>query len=112
MGPGRTHRPRSYGGRGRVVRPAGRAGRTRGGLERSGTLTRDTLEPMTSHTPGTRVPTAIDKVAEEWVDTLVDLSPITATYIGRNEANGRLDDLSPDGHARGIEATKRALAAL
>ncbi|WP_424935733.1 MULTISPECIES: DUF885 domain-containing protein [Bacteria] len=67
---------------------------------------------MTSHTPGTRVPTAIDKVAEEWVDTLVDLSPITATYIGRNEANGRLDDLSPDGHARGIEATKRALAAL
>ena len=67
---------------------------------------------MTSHTPGTRTPTAIDQVAEDWVDTLVDLSPITATYIGRNEANGRLDDLSPEGHDRGIDATKRALAAL
>ena len=59
-----------------------------------------------------RKPTAIDQVAEEWVDTLVELSPVLATYIGRNEANGRLDDLSPEGHARAIAETRRALAAL
>ncbi|UJP11038.1 DUF885 domain-containing protein [Microbacterium sp. KUDC0406] len=59
-----------------------------------------------------RTPSAIDQVAEEWVDELVDLSPVLATYIGRNEANGKLDDLSPEGHERGIEATRRTLAAL
>ncbi|MFC4139407.1 MULTISPECIES: DUF885 domain-containing protein [unclassified Microbacterium] len=59
-----------------------------------------------------RTPSAIDKVAEEWVDELVDLSPVLATYIGRNEANGRLDDLSPEGHEKSVEATRRTLAAL
>ncbi|REJ05504.1 DUF885 domain-containing protein [Microbacterium bovistercoris] len=59
-----------------------------------------------------RTPSAIDKVAEEWVDELVGLSPVLATYIGRNEANGRLDDLSPEGHEQSVEATRRTLAAL
>ncbi|MDR2998913.1 MAG: DUF885 domain-containing protein [Microbacterium sp.] len=59
-----------------------------------------------------RTPTAIDQVAEEWVDRLVELSPVLATYIGRNEANGRLDDLSPEGHEKSVEATRRTLAAL
>ncbi|MGB4137727.1 MAG: DUF885 domain-containing protein [Microbacterium sp.] len=59
-----------------------------------------------------RTPTGIDRVAERWVDDLVDLSPILATYIGRNEANDRLDDLSPEGHERTVEATRRTLAAL
>ena len=63
-------------------------------------------------TAESRTPTAIDQVAEEWVDTLVDLSPVLATYIGRNEANGRLDDLSPEGRDRAIAETRRALAAL
>ncbi|MDA4892952.1 DUF885 domain-containing protein [Streptomyces sp. MS2A] len=64
---------------------------------------------MTEQTPAPRTPSAIDQVAEKWVDTLVELSPTLATYIGRNEANGRLDDLSPDGHAHTIEQTRRAL---
>ncbi|WP_353113707.1 DUF885 domain-containing protein [Microbacterium sp.] len=59
-----------------------------------------------------RTPSAIDQVAERWVDTLVDLSPVLATYIGRNEANGRLDDLSPEGHERAVQATRDALASL
>lgn len=59
-----------------------------------------------------RTPSAIDQVAEEWVDTLTELSPTLATYIGRNEANGRLDDLSPAGHERAIAATRDALAKL
>ncbi len=59
-----------------------------------------------------RTPSAIDDVAEKWVDTLVELSPVLATYIGRNEANGRLDDLSPEGHERSVQAARDALAAL
>ena len=63
-------------------------------------------------TQPTRTPTTIDKIAEDWVDTLADLSPILGTYVGRNEVNARLDDFSPEGHERGVEATRRTLAAL
>jgi len=59
-----------------------------------------------------RTPSAIDDVAERWVDTLVDVSPVLATYIGRNEANGRLDDVSPEGHDRSVAAARAALAEL
>ncbi|WP_434811186.1 DUF885 domain-containing protein [Microbacterium sp. bgisy189] len=59
-----------------------------------------------------RTPTPIDKIAEDWVDTAAELSPGLATYIGRFEHNARLDDLSPEGTARGLAATKAALAAL
>ncbi|MFC7790357.1 DUF885 domain-containing protein [Microbacterium sp. MAHUQ-60] len=59
-----------------------------------------------------RTPSAIDDVAERWVDTLVELSPVLATYIGRNEANGRLDDVSPEGHDRSVAAARVALADL
>lgn len=59
-----------------------------------------------------RTPSAIDQIAEDWVDTLVDLSPILATYIGRNEAGARLDDVSPEGHERSIAAARETLAAL
>lgn len=63
-------------------------------------------------TAETRTPTAIDQVAEGWVDTLVELSPVLATYIGRNEANELLDDVSPEGHARAVSAARDTLAAL
>ncbi|UNK69282.1 DUF885 domain-containing protein [Microbacterium sp. H1-D42] len=59
-----------------------------------------------------RTPSAIDQVAEDWVDTLVELSPVLATYIGRNEANARLDDVSPAGHDRAVAAARDALAKL
>jgi hypothetical protein len=39
-----------------------------------------------------RTPTAIDQIAEEWVDTLVDLDPTVGTYIGRTEGDGRYGD--------------------
>lgn len=45
-----------------------------------------------------RTPSAIDAIAERWVDTLVDLQPAVGTYIGRNEVNGRFGDYSPAGH--------------
>lgn len=59
-----------------------------------------------------RTPTAIDQVAERWVDTLVDLAPTLGTYIGRDEVNGRFGDLSPEGHEEIAAATRRTLDAL
>jgi uncharacterized protein (DUF885 family) len=63
-------------------------------------------------TDAQRTPTAIDRIAEDWVDTAAELSPGTATYIGRFEHNTRLDDLSPEGTERARAATAAALAAL
>ncbi|TFD78112.1 DUF885 domain-containing protein [Cryobacterium sp. Sr8] len=59
-----------------------------------------------------RTPTAIDRIAEEWVDTLVEIDPTVGTYIGRTEGNGRFGDYSPAGHERTIEAAKRVIAQL
>lgn len=59
-----------------------------------------------------RTPTAIDKVAEEWVDTLVDLEPVIGTYIGRNDGNDRYGDLSPDGHEQYATEVRKTLNAL
>jgi len=65
-----------------------------------------------SHTPADRTPTPVDAIAERWVETLVDLSPDTATYIG---AAGRLDeytDFSPAGRERYAAAARATLAEL
>lgn len=59
-----------------------------------------------------RTPTAIDKVAEEWVDTLATLEPTLGTYIGRNDANDRYADLSPDGHDQHAAEVRKTLGAL
>lgn len=59
-----------------------------------------------------RQSTPIDRIAEEWVDTVVDLLPEYGTYIGRTEVNHRLGDYSPEGHEHYVAAVKRTLAAL
>jgi len=59
-----------------------------------------------------RPTTPIDEIADAWVDTLAELSPMLATYIGRTEHNGRFDDLSPAGVARAADAARSTLAAL
>lgn len=59
-----------------------------------------------------RIPTDIDRIAEKWVDTLVELSPTLGTYIGRTEADSRFGDYSPDGLERSAEAVRRTLAQL
>lgn len=63
-------------------------------------------------TEAQRTPTPIDRIADAWVDTLAELSPGLATYIGRFEHNARLDDYSPAGTARALEAARGTLAAL
>lgn len=59
-----------------------------------------------------RTHTAIDTVAETWVDTLVKLDPTLGTYIGRSEANALLPDYSPEGAESLAAAKSRTLEAL
>jgi uncharacterized protein (DUF885 family) len=48
--------------------------------------------------PSVRNPTAIDAVAEKWVETLADLAPTLATYIGLDRGRlGEWEDFSPAG---------------
>jgi uncharacterized protein (DUF885 family) len=61
--------------------------------------------------PAERIPTEIDRVAENWVETVAALSPTLATYIGLD--NGRLgewDDFSPAG-GDALDAAMRATVA-
>src|SRR5690349_21684892 len=63
-------------------------------------------------TAASRTPSAIDKVAEEWVDTIAVLAPTLGTYIGRDDVNDRFGDLSPEGHEEIADATRATLAKL
>ena len=63
-------------------------------------------------TSNPRTPTAIDQVAEEWVDTLASLAPTVGTYIGRNEVNDRYADLSPEGQEHYASEVRRTLSKL
>jgi uncharacterized protein (DUF885 family) len=60
-------------------------------------------------TSAPRTPSAIDKVADEWVDTIAVLAPTLGTYIGRDEVNDRFGDLSPQGHEEVALATRATL---
>ncbi|MDY0891018.1 DUF885 domain-containing protein [Frigoribacterium sp. CFBP9030] len=65
-----------------------------------------------STSTSSRVPTAIDAIAERWVDTLVDLDPSVATWIGREGRTGEYGDYSPEGHDRRIGEARAVIAAL
>src|SRR5690606_7127468 len=45
-------------------------------------------------------------------DTLVEIEPVLGTYIGRNDANDRYGDLSPEGMERTAEAVRATRIAL
>ncbi len=63
-------------------------------------------------TESERNPTPIDTIADAWVDSLAELSPTLATYIGRSEYNDRYGDYSPEGEDRFADAARSTLAAL
>lgn len=63
-------------------------------------------------TEETRTPTQIDKIADAWVDTLAELEPTLATYIGRDEFNDRFGDYSPAGQEQLIAEERKALSDL
>ncbi|MGH3690230.1 MAG: DUF885 domain-containing protein [Microbacterium sp.] len=60
-------------------------------------------------TSAPRTPSAIDAVADEWVDTIAVLAPTLGTYIGRDEVNDRFGDLSPAGHEEIAAVTRTTL---
>ena len=59
-----------------------------------------------------RTPTPVDQIAEQWVNTLVDLDPTVGTYIGRSRDGSGFADYSPDGHARYVQAATETITAL
>lgn len=71
---------------------------------------RTRLEGMSHEEP--RQSTPIDAIAEQWVETLVQLKPEVGTYIGRTDVGDRYSDYSPAGHDAYIDAASRTLGAL
>ncbi|WP_409485097.1 DUF885 domain-containing protein [Arsenicicoccus dermatophilus] len=57
-------------------------------------------------------PTAVDRLAEEFVRESLALSPLLATYMGVGGHDDEIDDFSPDGLRRRSELRTRTLAAL
>ena len=55
--------------------------------------------------------TELDRIAAAYVDTVVRLSPMTATDIGADGDHAALDDFSPAGLAARAEAAREALRA-
>ena len=60
----------------------------------------------------TRVPTAIDRIAEKWVDTLCELDPDMRIWLGRDGDITSYGDYSPEGHETYISAVRTALTQL
>jgi uncharacterized protein (DUF885 family) len=52
------------------------------------------------------------QIADAYVDALIDLDPITGTYLGVKESNGRLPDFSPAGATAQAELDRATLAKL
>lgn len=60
--------------------------------------------------PSVRTTTPIDAIAEDWVDTELDLYPEFRVYLGRPGHEGEYADYSPAGAEQAIQAVKAALA--
>ncbi|WP_308468798.1 DUF885 domain-containing protein [Rathayibacter soli] len=59
-----------------------------------------------------RQPTPIDEIAEQWVDTQLELYPEFHVYLGRPGREGEYGDYSPNGLDAAAAAAKAALAAI
>ncbi|HEY8618525.1 MAG TPA: DUF885 domain-containing protein [Dermatophilaceae bacterium] len=66
----------------------------------------------TDAAPGARPTTDVDRIANDYLDALVELSPITATAMGIAGHDEDLDDFSPAGHAAIAALGGKTLAAL
>jgi len=59
--------------------------------------------------PQARPTTDIDRIANDYLDGLVELSPITATYLGVAGHDEDLDDFSPSGLSAGSDLRRKTL---
>ena len=64
------------------------------------------------HAPLARPTTDVDHIANGYLDALVELSPIVATYLGVAGRDEDLDDFSPAGHLAHYDLRERTLRAL
>lgn len=60
----------------------------------------------------TRTPSAVDKLADDFLARYVVLDPIAATEIGIKGHDHEMTDFSPAGHAARVELTREALRAV
>jgi uncharacterized protein (DUF885 family) len=65
-----------------------------------------------AHARQPRPTTDVDRIADDYLDALVELSPITATYLGIVGHEEDLDDFSPTGHSAQYELRHKTLGAL
>lgn len=72
-----------------------------------------TFGPVTTDAAQSARPaTDVDRIAEEFLEAFVALSPITATYLGIAGHDEDLDDFSPAGHEAHAELRARTLVEL
>ncbi len=71
-----------------------------------------TLSTPAGATNAARPRTAVDAIAEDFLDRYVALSPIDATFMGIPGYDDQLDDLSPAGYAAHAELRRETLAKL
>ena len=60
----------------------------------------------------TRQPTAVDQIADAYLERMVELSPGFATYVGRPGSESLLDDESPEAADQYHAERKQVLAKL
>ena len=65
-----------------------------------------------AHAQQARPITDVDRIADDYLDAFVELSPITATYMGIKGHDQDLGDFSPAGYAAQSDLRKRTLDAL
>ena len=64
------------------------------------------------HSQDHRPTTAIDAIAEAWVETELNLQPEYRAYLGRDGQEGEYSDYSPAGTAAYIAEATKTLAAI
>ena len=67
---------------------------------------------LDTHARHARPTTDVDRIANDYLDAFVQLSPITATYLGIAGRDEDLDDFSPSGYAAQSDLRTRTLRAL
>ena len=65
-----------------------------------------------SEQPLSRPTTDVDRIADDYLDAFVELSPISATYLGIGGHDEDLDDFSPAGHAARSHLRRKTLGDL
>ncbi|MFW5469361.1 DUF885 domain-containing protein [Knoellia sp. CPCC 206435] len=76
------------------------------------TATSAPASAATPDAPVDRVPTAVDAIAEQHFDAVLEHSPIEATYLGVDVRQGELDDLSPEGYRARADLARATLSRL